>query len=94
MVGEMASVRTSYVFVFSSVVASIGNRAAIFIMRVGCVSVEERKKKKKELITKRERCTHADTRNTDAGSSPRCGLSYGVRTAPVCNRMLYHLCAR
>ena len=48
MVREMASVRTSYVFVFSSVVASIGNRAAIFMMRVGCVSVEERKKEKEK----------------------------------------------
>ena len=45
-------------------------------------------------------------RNTDTGSNPRCGkgfspkvsfqcrLSYSVRTAPVCNRMHQHLCAR
>ena len=41
-------------------------------------------------------------RNTDAGSSPHSGMflpvsyqcrpSYGVRTAPVCNRMHQHLC--
>ena len=50
----------------------------------------------------------SDRHATDAGSVPRCGkeffflprvnfqrrFSYGVRTAPVCNRMHLYLCAR